>query len=62
MEWLDSGELLEDGAGGVGEVADGCGDRLRSGGARVRKYGPAWTQDVVKQGVVEASHLPTVRE
>ena len=53
-------ELLKEIAGGIGEVADGCGDRLGSGSAWLGEDGPAWTEDVVIQGVVEASHLPTV--
>src|SRR5579859_5434123 len=41
-------------------MADRGGDRLRSGTVRVGEDGPAWTEDVVIQGVVEAGHLPAV--
>jgi len=52
--------VLEELARGVRDMVDGCCDGVRDGSVRLCEYGPAWAEDVVVEGVVEASDLPTV--
>ena len=53
-------ELLKGVVCGIGQVTDGCADRVPSGGVGLGEDGPAWAEHVMEEGVVEACHLPTI--
>ncbi len=52
--------LLEESACDVGEVADGCGNRVGGGSGWLGEGSPARAKNMVVQRVVEASYLPTL--